>query len=84
VSFNDRCQEAADNLRLRPHLLADLPHTRASLIAILDGYADGDGLHMPDAFREYGCELGEVLWVPEGWIARGPLAEAVLEGLIDM
>lgn len=36
------------------------------------------------ALREYGCELGEVLWVPEGWIARGPLAEAVLEGLIDM
>jgi len=33
------------------------------------------------ALREYGCELGEVLWVPEGWIARGPLAEAVLEDM---
>jgi len=37
--------------------VADLPHTRASLIAILDGYADGDGLHMPDAFRDMTREL---------------------------
>ena len=57
LSFNDRCQEAADNLRARPHLLADLPHTRAVILAMLDSIANGDPIGMPDSFRDMTREL---------------------------